>query len=1069
MECWCLSKRKPWLYWLLMIHTHMVVWKIQGDCIEEERKALLEIKDSFIKLYNSKMDNFLPTWVDYGGDCCEWERVNCNATTGHVTDLSFYYLRGMIGDNMEFGSKLWPLNVSLFLHFKELTSLNLSYDYLDEEIMKTELERLSSLKKLEVLDLSGNRDIDNDILPSLKTLTSLKVLDLSHTSLNGNFPTNELSHLTNLEELELKNTELNETPNIQACKSLSRLKRLERIDLSGNKFNKSIISCLTALPSLKILHLSNSPSLGSSFPVQEFHDLFDLEVLLLRFNGFRGFASFHRLEVLDLSHNSFVGSIPLSIQALSSLRALSFANNELNGSLPEHGFCELNNLHELDLSHNMLDGILPQCFNSLSSLRLLDISSNRFTGKRVPSFIANLTSLEYIDFSHNNFEGSFSFSSFSNHKKLEVVRFRSDNDIFEVETEEPIDWIPMFQLKILELSNCNMKMPKGRIIPGFLLHQHNLRQVDMSHNSLEGQLPNWLIRNNSNLEVLILRDNLFGGMPLHMNANMKWLDMSQNHMIGTIPYDIPKFFPNISILNLSMNALSGVIPSSVGELSKLCVLDLSENALSGEVPKGLFTDTSKLGFLKLSNNKLHGQILSGNLSWSTLQWVYLDSNHFTGQIGIKSKQKFESLTLLDISNNFFTGLIPDWLTNMSSLSELVVRNNSLEGRFPCGAAFFSFLDISQNSFSGPIPSCSNLQYMEHLHLGSNRFTGSIPNFFRNLTNVLTLDIGNNNLSGRIPKFLGELSNLRILLLRKNNFSGLIPRQLCQLSNMSFIDLSANSFSGSIPSCLHNITGPSDLVFLKRSKSLYSYDSSYHYESITWGLRSIFLGGEALGIQDEVQYTTKSLFLRYKGGILDYMTGLDLSSNKLTGEIPEEVGFLTQLRALNLSHNQLTGLIPVSFSNLAKIESLDLSSNGLTGTIPSELIKLTSLSIFNVSHNSLSGRLPEMKSQFGTFTEESYEGNPLLCGPPLEKKCTTNPQVTNPSAEEDHEKWYDIDMTYFYGSSSSTCFVFLLGFVAILYTNPRWRRRWLDWVEDCIYTCYYFLYDLVWKPSMIFCR
>nr|KAJ0226399.1 hypothetical protein LSAT_V11C100013920 [Lactuca sativa] len=870
------------------------------------------------------------------------------------------------------------------------------------------------------------------------------------------------------------------------CKSLSRMKRLESINLSGNSFNKSIISCLTALPSLKILDLSYSTSLGTSFPVQGmftskgviFNDLRDLEVLLLRRNGFSGtlpmeaFASFHHLEILDLSENSFVGSIPSTIQGLSSLRVLSFAENSLNGSLSDDGFCESQNLQELDLSNNMLHGSLPQCFDSLTSLKLLDISSNQFSGILPPSLIANLTSLEYIDFSHNIFEGSFSFSYFCNLTKLEVVRFRSDNDrsdndIFEVETEEPIDWIPMFQLKILELSNCNMKMPKGRIIPGFLLHQHNLRQVDMSHNSLEGQLPNWLIRNNSNLEVLILRDNLFGGMPLHMNANMKWLDVSQNHMIGTIPYDIPKFFPNISILNLSMNALSGVIPSSVGELSKLWVLDLSENALSGEVPKGLFTNTSKLGFLKLSNNKLHGQILAGNLSWSTLQWVYLDSNHFTGQIGIKSKQKFESLTLLDISNNFFTGLIPDWLTNMSSLSELVVRNNSLEGRFPCGAAFFSFLDISQNSFSGPIPSCSNLQYMEHLHLGSNRFTGSIPNFFRNLTNVLTLDIGN-NLSGRIPKFLGELSNLRILLLRKNNFNGFIPRQLCQLSNMSFIDLSANSFSGSIPSCLHNITGPSDLVFLKRSKSLYSYDSSYHYESIIWGLRTIFLGGEALGIQDEVQYTTKSLFLRYKGGILDYMTGLDLSNNKLTGEIPEEVGFLTQLRALNLSHNQLIGLIPVSFSNLAKIESLDLSSNGLTNTIPSELIKLTSLSIFNVSHNSLSGRLPEMKSQFGTFTEESYEGNPLLCGPPLEKKCTTNPQVTNPSAEEDHEKWYDIDMTYFYGSSSSTCFVFLLGFVAILYTNPRWRRRWLDWVEDCIYTCYYFLYDLVWKPSMIFC-
>ena len=91
---------------------------------------------------------------------------------------------------------------------------------------------------------------------------------------------------------------------------------------------------------------------------------------------------------------------------------------------------------------------------------------------------------------------------------------------------------------------------------------------------------------------------------------------------------------------------------------------------------------------------------------------------------------------------------------------------------------------------------------------------------------------------------------------------------------------------------------------------------------------------ALETEDEVQYTTKRLFLNYKGDILDYMAGLDFSCNKLIGEIPQELGFLTQLHALNLSHNQLTGPIPVNFSNLDNIESLDLSSNGLTGTVPS---------------------------------------------------------------------------------------------------------------------------------------
>ena len=236
---------------------------------------------------------------------------------------------------------------------------------------------------------------------------------------------------------------------------------------------------------------------------------------------------------------------------------------------------------------------------------------------------------------------------------------------------------------------------------------------------------------------------------------------------------------------------------------------------------------------------------------------------------------------------------------------------------------------------------------------------------------------------------------------------------------------------------------------------------------------VFYGGGSLAtsimkgveMQDEVEFTTKSLFLGYKGNILDYMSGLDLSCNILTGEIPNELGLLTQIHSLNLSHNQLNGPIPVNFSDLAKIESLDLSSNGLTGPVPTELIQLTSLSVFNVSHNNLSGRLPEMKSQFATFTQASYEGNPLLCGSPLEKKCTgSNSHVmTNPLEEEDdNEKWHDIDMTCFYASCGSTCVVLLLGFVALLYINPYWRRRWLDWVEDCIFTCC----DSVNKISMV---
>ncbi|KAI3684316.1 hypothetical protein L6452_33538 [Arctium lappa] len=1068
-----------------------MAWQTQGVCIEEEKKALLEIKASLID-DSYHIDPSLLTWVDdvgrSGGECCDWERVTCNTTTGHIMYLSLSNMMGMVDDwwIVQPCERTWPLNVSLFLHFKELTGLNLSFNCLDTNIVSTGLDRLSGLEKLEILDLSSN-SIENGAFSSLGVLTSLRVLnlgynhlegyfpalalenleilelygntfmqgfervsllkklkilnladnnfnesqfitslsalpllktlDLSNNGLTGSFPAAVLAHMTNLEELDLSYNRFNETPTktdnltyykfSTECMGLSRLKKMKSMALKSNSLSKSIFSCLSALPSLKTLHLSFNPAFGSgSFLIQELAALKELEtldlsycqlmsslrlnemsqlpnlrVLLLTGNNFNGtlsmeaLTSFHHLEVLDLSKNFFVGSIPSTIHTLSSLRVVSFAHNILNGSLPDHGLCELKNLHKLDLSHNMFDGSLPQCFSNLSSLKLLDISSNRFTGELLPSLIANLTSLEYIDFSENKIEGSFSFSSLSNHTKLEV--FISKNNKLEVDTEEPIGWIPKFQLEVLVLSSCNINRHKGSVLPGFLLHQHKLQVLDLSHNSLVGQFPNWLIENNTVLKSLNIRNNSFSGiicMPLYRNANTRLLDISENHMIGTIPSDIQKILPYINFLNLSGNSLDGLIPSSIADLSELWALDLSDNELSGEVPKGLFTNISILNILKLSKNRLHGSVLSGNLSFVSIAWLGLDNNCFTGKIG--NGTIVESfLQNLDISHNFFTGTVPHWISNIH-LSELAMSNNGFKGRFPCGIASFSFLDISQNSFSGPIPYCLNLENMKHLRLGSNKFTGSIPNVFRNLTSVLTLDIGNNLLSGRIPGFLGELSDLSIVILRKNNFSGSIPKQLCQLNNMSLIDLSSNSLSGSIPRCLQNIVSHIYPTFIAKTTRSWG-DTFYHYDKPQYEGASVGFTWEAFDLPNVVQFTTKSFFQPYKGRLLDLMVGLDLSCNKLTGEIPKELGLLNQIHSLNLSHNQLFGPIPVNFSNLVNIESLDLSSNNLSGEVPSELIELNSLAVFNVSHNNLSGRLPEMKAQFGTFTKESYEGNPLL--------------------------------------------------------------------------------------------
>ena len=86
--------------------------------------------------------------------------------------------------------------------------------------------------------------------------------------------------------------------------------------------------------------------------------------------------------------------------------------------------------------------------------------------------------------------------------------------------------------------------------------------------------------------------------------------------------------------------------------------------------------------------------------------------------------------------------------------------------------------------------------------------------------------------------------------------------------------------------------------------------------------------------------------------------LSLSNNRLTGEIPPEIGNLINLKSLKLENNQLTGSIPPEIGNLTNLETLSLSNNQLTGSIPPEIGNLNNLTRLGLNKNQLIGNIPE---------------------------------------------------------------------------------------------------------------
>jgi len=265
-------------------------------------------------------------------------------------------------------------------------------------------------------------------------------------------------------------------------------------------------------------------------------------------------------------------------------------------------------------------------------------------------------------------------------------------------------------------------------------------------------------------------------------------------------------------LNLSLNDLSGNIPTTLGNLSQLGFLNLGVNQLSGSIPAAL-SNLSNLRYLWLYDNQLGGSIPAelGNLN--NLFFLWLNDNQLSGSIPA-ALGNLSKLIELSLFNNQLSGSIPAALGNLSNLQTLALHKNSLSGDIPAELGNLGELEqfvLSNNNLSGIIPATlGNLRPLRNLDLENNQLSGSIPTEIGNFHSLGSITLGNNLLSGNIPAELGNLNYLTTIDLANNMLSGSLPSTLGNISYLGYLGLEYNRLSGSIPADLINLSDTSSI-------------------------------------------------------------------------------------------------------------------------------------------------------------------------------------------------------------------------------------------------------------------
>ncbi|KAL7176599.1 hypothetical protein ACSBR2_030021 [Camellia fascicularis] len=295
-----------------------------------------------------------------------------------------------------------------------------------------------------------------------------------------------------------------------------------------------------------------------------------------------------------------LGNIPPDIgSTLPNLKFLCLFKNLFAGTLPT-SLSNASELELIDFSENDFSRTMPRDLGKLPDLRFIIVYQNRLQDDfTFISFLTNCTSLQVIEAGNNLLRGSLPDSVANLSTYLSYFNLR----VNQIHGSFPSGIGNLLNLTLLSMATNNLSGP----IPSSIGRLHKLQSLYLGHNKFT-ELPSSIGNLTSLITLTLEVNNIHGSIPPSLGNchSLLELALSQNNLNGSLPPEIMSLSSISTFLLLDHNALTGLIPSFLGEI-QLDMLNLSFNMLHGQVPtQGVFRNSSAISIV--GNNELCGGI-----------------------------------------------------------------------------------------------------------------------------------------------------------------------------------------------------------------------------------------------------------------------------------------------------------------------------------------------------------------------------------------------------------------------------------------------------------------------------